>query len=97
LHPQLIATSRHLTGGGVDLVDLKWDGRILHGESKLVARDPYTLFITAPMGYRFENFECKTLAPEKIEREGMLVKITLLPETSGKVTWSAVFSPISPE
>jgi alpha-galactosidase len=97
LHPQLIATSRHLTGGGVDLVDLKWDGRILHGESKLVARDPYTLFITAPMGYRFENFECKTLAPEKIEREGMLVKITLLPETSGKATWSAAFSPISPE
>lgn len=96
-HPQLIATSRHLTAGGVDLLNLQWDGQRLAGESKLVARDPYTLYLSEPPGFRFEKFDGPTLAPEKIEREGALLKITLRSETSDTITWAATFSSKSPE
>jgi alpha-galactosidase len=92
LHPQLVATSRHITCGGVDLSALSWDGRRLSGESDLVAHDAYTLYLTEPRGYRFETIECASLRPAKIEREGILVKATFQPETSGKAGWSALFS-----
>ncbi len=91
-HPQLIGTSRHITCGGVDLSQLQWYGERLTGKSMLVKQDPYVLYLTEPSGFRFEKFECQDLSPEKIEREGVLVKITLRPERSGEVAWTAVYS-----
>lgn len=91
-HPQLIATSRHITCGGVDLSALRWDGQRLSGESELVGRDPYTLYFTEPEGYHFEKIECESLSIEKIEREGTLVKVTFQPGESIKIAWSALFS-----
>ncbi|HMD14869.1 MAG TPA: hypothetical protein VKI62_09605, partial [Bacteroidota bacterium] len=79
-HPQLIATSRHITCGGVDLSALNWDGKRLSGESELVAHDPYILYFTEPEGYHFEKIECASLSVEKIERDGTLVKVTFQPE-----------------
>ncbi|MGZ5515783.1 MAG: glycoside hydrolase family 36 protein, partial [Candidatus Aminicenantales bacterium] len=40
-HPQVLATSRHVTCGGVDLVDVRWSGRTLTGTSRVVAGDAY--------------------------------------------------------
>jgi len=91
-HPQLIATSRHITCGGVDLQELQWDGHRLVGRSTVVAKDPYILYLTEPAGYRLDKFECPQLAAGKIEREGMLLKIALLPEKSGEVSWTASYS-----
>lgn len=88
-HPQLIATSRHVTCGGVDLTNLQWDGERLKGKSTLVGRDPYTIYLTEPAGYRFKKFDCPQLPPAKIEKEGMLLKIMLSAEKSGEVEWSA--------
>lgn len=50
-HPQLLATNRHLTCGGVDLIDVAWSGRTLGGTSELVAGDPYELYLTEPAGF----------------------------------------------
>ena len=91
-HPQLIATSRHITCGGVDLKELGWDGSRLAGRSTLVAKDPYILYLTEPAGYRFEKFECAELSAAKVEREGTLLKITLLPERSGDIDWTATYA-----
>jgi alpha-galactosidase len=91
-HPQLIATSRHITCGGVDLKELIWDGSRLRGRSTLVAKDAYILYLTEPAGYRFDKFECPRLAAGKIEREGILLEIALLPEKSGEVSWTATYS-----
>jgi hypothetical protein len=46
-HPQLLSTSRHITQGIVDVRAEKWDAgtRMLHGESRVVAGDPYELRI----------------------------------------------------
>ena len=91
-HPQLIATSRHITCGGIDLGNLQWDGERLKGKSTLVGRDACTIYLTEPAGYKFEKFECPQLPPAKIEKEGMLLKITLSADKSGEVEWSAYFS-----
>jgi len=91
-HPQLIATSRHITCGGADIRNAQWDGKRLMGKSTLVGRDLYILYLTEPAGYRFEKFECPGLPLTKIEKEGMLLKITLNPEKSCELEWTATYS-----
>ncbi len=91
-HPQLLATSRHVTGGGVDLDDVRWDGAALAGQSRGVAGDPYVLYLTEPDGYAFDKAEAAGAKVEKIEHEGKLVKITLTPAASGPLSWTARFS-----
>ena len=49
-HPQLLATSRHITGGGVDLVDMTWNDNRVSGKSRLVGEDDYELFVFTPAG-----------------------------------------------
>ena len=50
-HPQLLATNRHVTCGGVDLIDVRWEQRTLRGASEVVAGDPYDLYVTEPTGF----------------------------------------------
>lgn len=90
--PQLLATSRHITAGGVDVVDLKWDRNHLIGSSSVVAGDPYVIYLTQPSGYRFEAFESKEIPVAKIEREGAIIKITLAPAKSMNIGWTAAFT-----
>jgi hypothetical protein len=49
--PQLIGSSRHITGA-YSILDLKWDAAtsILRGSSQTVPGDTYTLFVHAPDG-----------------------------------------------
>jgi len=54
-HPQVLATSRHLTCGGPDLADVNWADGVLSGTSDLVAADEYELYLTEPAGFRFET------------------------------------------
>ncbi len=39
-HPQVVATSRHITGGGVDLLDVSWKDGVLSGRSRVVGGEP---------------------------------------------------------
>ncbi len=50
-HPQVLATNRHVSCGGVDLEQVAWDGHVLSGRSRVVAGDPYALFVTEPPGW----------------------------------------------
>jgi len=47
-HPQIIATSRHITCGGYDLEEVTWDGTVLTVKSKAVTGDTHVLYITEP-------------------------------------------------
>jgi len=91
-HPQLIATSRHVTCGGVDLDDVRWDGKVLAGKSRAVKDDPYILYLTEPAGYAFDKLSVQGAKLEKTEREGGLLRLTLSPEGDGPVAWSVKFS-----
>ncbi len=87
--PQLLATGRHLTGGGVDLEDLGWAGGTLSGMSRLVAGDPYTLYLTEPEGYFLEDFEAPGAAVRDLQRAPGLAAVSLVSGQGGTVAWQA--------
>ena len=87
-HPQLVATNRHVSCGGVDLVDLGWSDGELHGVSDLVGGDPYTLYFTEPAGYRFAGAEAKGAAVTAVAREGALRVVRLGTPRAARVSWS---------
>ena len=90
-HPQLLATSRHVTGGGADLEDVRWADGALSGASRLVGGDPYDIYLTEPEGFRLEAFACEGAAASEPFREGLIVRIRLSAGSSGKASWKAVF------
>ena len=83
LRPQLIATSRHVTGGGVDLVGLSWDGSQLAGRSRIVAGDPYSIYVTVPAGFTIERAVCDATRVDAPALDGVLARFTCRSETSG--------------
>jgi hypothetical protein len=91
-HPQVIATSRHVTCGGVDLLDARWDGMVLSGRSRGVKGDPYILYITEPTGFAFDKLDIQGAKLEKTERGGSLLRLSLMPGGDAEILWSAKFS-----
>jgi hypothetical protein len=90
--PQLVATSRHITGGGTDLVGLSWDGARLVGRSRLVGGDPYGIYVTVPAGFALERASCGEAAMEAPVRDGALARVTCRSDTSRDIEWSVSFS-----
>jgi len=90
-HPQVLATSRHVTCGGVDLVDVRWSEGTLSGTSLVLAGDPYAIYLTEPEGYRLAGFDGPPGSVPGVERAGALVKVTWLPSLGGQVGWLARF------
>ena len=90
-HPQLLATSRHITGGGVDLVDMTWNDNRLSGKSRLVGEDDYELFVFTPAGYSFDRAECRGAAVIQAQKEGAVVQIDLRADRSGEASWVVYF------
>lgn len=85
--PQLLATGRHLTGGGVDLLDLQWHDDALEGRSQLVAKDPYELFLTEPAGWTVEAVECGEARTLPVVRENAAVRTGCATASGGELTW----------
>jgi hypothetical protein len=51
-HPQIIATSRHISCGAYELEYVRWNENELTGASRLTPFDPYYIYIYEPEGYR---------------------------------------------
>jgi hypothetical protein len=91
-HPWVISTSRHLTQGGVSLLDETWNSgsRTLSGKSKVVAGDPYVLTAHLPEGFRLTS---ATVAGEKVGfssgKESATVR--LVPSATKVVEWTLKF------
>ncbi len=73
-HPQVVATSRHITGGGVDLLDVQWREGSVTGRSTIVGRDPYDIFVTEPPGFTFDKATCDGAVLTGAVREGLQVR-----------------------
>jgi len=93
-HPQLLATSRHLTGGGPDLLDLRCEGDELSGKSQLTAEDPYDLYIYLTPGWNPGEIKVQGAQLESTRGQGSLRIVTLKSTTSGPVSWTIRFSRI---
>jgi len=86
-HPQLVATSRHVGCGVVDLVDVAWSGDTLSGSSDLVGGDAYELNLTEPAGFRFAGATADGAEVLGSERSGELRVVRLNAARSARVTW----------
>lgn len=86
--PQVVATSRHVSCGGPDLVDVAWDGTSLTGVSDLVADDPYVVFLREPPGYRFVDLSATGAEVSGVPAGG-LREIRLRSAAGGRVRWTA--------
>jgi len=91
-HPQLLATSRHITCGGPDLIDCEWNNSRLKGTSTIVANDSYTIFIYEQTGAVFKSFSCEGIKISGNRKSGNVRQVTIVSERSGTVTWQADYS-----
>jgi hypothetical protein len=89
--PQVVATNRHITGGGVDLIDVAWSDGLLTGISRVVGGDPYEIYLTEPAGWQLSGIQCDGGAPLEAERQGEIVKTGCRSDTSRQILWRARF------
>jgi hypothetical protein len=92
-HPWVLSTTRHISQGGVDLLDERWDdgSKTLSGRSAVVASDPYVLTVHLPEGFRLKGAE---VGGEKVEiahhKETATVRI--VPSATKTVEWKMTFA-----
>jgi hypothetical protein len=86
------ATNRHITGGGVDLIGLSWSDGVLAGRSRVVADDPYEIFLTEPDGWSFDSMRCDGATPRPATRGSAGLVTGCTAAASGEVTWRATFT-----
>jgi len=91
-HPQIVATSRHITGGGVDLLDAAWKDGVLSGRSRVVAGEPYEIFVTESDGWRLAGTQCDGAPALPVARRGALAVAGCAPTVSGDISWRATFA-----
>jgi hypothetical protein len=95
--PQLLGTSRHISQGLVDVIDVKWDEqkRVLRGTSRVVAEDPYELRVHTA-GRKVDqanaagsgNGTLKTTVNDS--GDGQL-RVRIISPSSGEVSWEIAF------
>ncbi len=97
--PQLIGTSRHITGA-YSVVSQQWDSarNSLRGTSRTVPGAPYSLWIYIPEGFKFSGAEAVAgggaNVPLRHELNGHSLKITFAGEQQ-PVDWKIRFTPRS--
>jgi len=87
-HPQILATSRHISCGATDLSEISWENNILKGTSTPVAGNPYTLTIYEPKDSGKGVFSCSGAEVKSDTKSSCLRKVTILAKSSGPFKWS---------
>ncbi len=85
--PQVVATSRHVSCGAVDLVDVAWSGDTLSGTSDLVGGDAYDLYLTEPAGFRFVGVSADGARVVGTSLAGKLRVVRLSSAHNARVAW----------
>ena len=94
--PQLIGTSRHISGA-YSILDLAWDEsrQSLRGSSQTVPGDPYSLWIHVPDGETVSDVKAAAEGGAKVpvaqERDGNSLRIRFAGQ-QGAVNWEVTFS-----
>jgi hypothetical protein len=90
-HPQIVATNRHITCGGYDLEHVRWGDNSLTGKSRVVANDPYILYLTEPSGFTLEDVSIDGAKILEVEKMGGLRQVSFLPTENTTVNWKLEF------
>jgi hypothetical protein len=91
-HPWVISTTRHISQGGVSLLDERWSvgSRTLWGKSAVIAGDPYVLTVHLPESFKLKD---ATITGEKAEtaNQQATATIRIVPTATKTVEWKMVF------
>lgn len=92
-HPWVVSTSRHISQGGVDLINLRWDEDRLDlvGESAVVKLDPYIITVYIPGTYDFLELEPSGLNAE-ITKYDEYFTVTITPGETKTINWRMTFA-----
>jgi len=86
-HPQLLATNRHISCGGLEISELKWADNTLRGVSELVAKDKYVIYLYEGAGWTFDKVLLSGADLVGVEKKGAVREITLRSNEGGRVEW----------
>lgn len=89
-HPQIVSTNRHLSQGGVDLLEVSWQDGVLSGKSKVVVGDRYELALHVPAGFVVKSAIIGGKSAQT-EAEGELLRVSFTPDATGEVAWRMEF------
>lgn len=93
-HPQVVATSRHVTCGEPDLKAASWEGPgTLSGVSTPAAGEVYELYLTEPPGFRFVVAGAEGAEVVDTPRRAGLRVIRMRPAGPGPVNWWVRWTP----
>jgi hypothetical protein len=87
-HPQLLATNRHVSCGGVDLERVSWNGDSLSGISRVVTGDDYELYVTEPDAWTAESVEAVGAEAVLGERLDHWRRVTVRGARTAQLTWT---------
>jgi alpha-galactosidase len=90
-HPQLLATGRHISCGGLELDSLQWTGSTLSGTSRLVENDSYVIYLYEPPGSGFREFTCGDATLLENNLSGNIRSIAILSDRNTTVTWKVQY------
>jgi hypothetical protein len=93
--PQILATSRHITCGGLELKNVEWKSERLSGESEIVANDSYTLYITEPENLSLKSFTCEGVKISANRKSGLIRQITVISTTSKTIEWVVEYEKVN--
>lgn len=88
-HPQLLATNRHISCGGLELETLEWRDRALSGTSRVVPNDLYTLYIHEPQEFAHRGYELSVAGGDAktVRREGNIIEIDVQCRDENTLHW----------
>lgn len=89
--PWVLATSRHITCGGEELEDLRWDGRELVGTSRLIGGDEYTIRILVPHPYRYQGTAWTGADDVATVEKGRILELRARSATDARLEWNVRF------
>jgi len=91
-NPWVLSTTRHISQGGVDLLDEKWNAasKALTGRSAVVVGDQYVLTVHLPGGLKLKSAK---VAGEKAEiaNQGETATVHFVPTATKTVDWEMTF------
>ena len=92
-HPQVMATSRHVTCGGPDLEQVTWSDAALSGRSVTVLGDRYVLYVAEPPGWTFSQVKATGARVVSAVRRNGVREVSLEPLQGGRVEWRVEYQP----
>ena len=90
-HPQLLATSRHVSCGGFEINEMNWSGNALSGSSELVANDLYVIYVYEPDSSLLKDIKLEGADLISNKKEGNIRAITTKSSHNATLHWSFMY------